>query len=119
MVRDRLEVIHQGPHRALTLGGDRQRPLGPGAPIEQAANHPGGALTDQPDRQSDEPDQNVEDLRGAVQGAVLALRRGQPLPHTYLGSRPPQIVSTTHPLALSKSASEAGISSKIQPESSC
>ena len=38
---------------------------------------------------------------------------------TYRGSRPSQIVAMTRVFAWSKSASEAGISSKIQPESSC
>src|SRR6188472_1620836 len=38
---------------------------------------------------------------------------------TYRGSMPSQIVATSKDFAWSKSVSEAGITSKIQPESSC
>ncbi len=76
-VGDRLEVRHQGIHRALAGLRDRKwRRVGVETG-EKATEGLAEPLAEQPHRQRDRPDHEVEQLGRAVENAVGAARGGE------------------------------------------
>jgi hypothetical protein len=77
MVLERLKVGHQMVHVTRPGLRDRESPAGPA--LEPRQDVPDGSaegLADQVERPDDEADEDVEELGGAVQDPVLALRPG-------------------------------------------
>jgi hypothetical protein len=81
VVGDRLEVRHQSIHRALAGRRHRQSGALGVEPGQHATEGITQALAEEPQRQCDETDREVQQLRRAVKDAVLSLRRGERLPH--------------------------------------
>ena len=89
VLRDRLQVLHEGVHRALALRRNRERP--PAALLQAHQEVPNAAadqLAEEPERQQHQTEQDVRELRRPVQDAVLALSPCQSLPHTAASPRP-------------------------------